>query len=82
MSEQMIYTVLTDIFRDVLDRQDLDLRPSLTAIEVPEWDSFAHVNIIVAAEMRFGVKFRTGELGELHNVGNFVTLIRSKLPPG
>jgi acyl carrier protein len=78
MSEP-VYSILSEIFRDVLDREDLELRPELTAKDVPEWDSFAHVNIIVATEMKFGVKFMTAELERLRNVGELVSLIQSKL---
>ena len=81
MSEQ-IYSILSEVFRDVLGREDLQLRPDLTAKDVPEWDSFAHVNIIVATEMRFGVKFMTAELERLRNVGEFASLIESKLAAG
>ena len=81
MSEQ-IYSILGEVFRDVLGRDDLQLRPDLTAKDVPEWDSFAHVNIIVAAEMRFGIKFMTAELERMRNVGEFAALIESKLAAG
>lgn len=43
-----------------------------------EWDSFNHINIVVASEMRFGVSFRSSELEDLKNVGDFVALIRDK----
>ena len=81
MSEQ-IYAALTEIFRDVLDRDDLELRPELNAQDVPEWDSFAHVNIIVATEAKFGVKFMTAELERLRNVGEFAVLLERKLAGG
>jgi acyl carrier protein len=81
MSEQ-IYAALAEIFRDVLARDDLELRPELNAHEVPEWDSFAHVNIIVATEAKFGVKFMTAELERLRNVGEFAALLERKLAAG
>jgi len=40
------------------------------------------VLLIVAAEQRFGVKFRTAELESLKNVGHFAELIRAKLDRG
>jgi acyl carrier protein len=80
MTDQaQIYAELTRIFHDVLDREDLELQPELTARDVPGWDSFAHVNIIVATEMRFGVKFMTAELERLCNVGEFARMIAAKL---
>jgi acyl carrier protein len=78
MSEAEIYDGLNHIFRDVFDDPKLAVTPELSARDVPEWDSFNHINIIVAAEMRFGVKFRTVEIDALRNVGEFVRLIARK----
>jgi acyl carrier protein len=79
MQEQEIYNELTPIFRDLFDDESLVLTPSLTAAEVPEWDSFNHINLIVAIEARFKIKFHTAELEQLHTVGHLVQLIQSKL---
>ena len=81
-AEADILAALTPIFREVLDREDLELRPELSARDIPEWDSFAHVNITVAAELRFGVKFMTAELERLCNIGDFARLIAAKLGRG
>jgi len=37
-----------------------------------------HINIVVACEMRFKIKFQTAEIESLKNVGELVELIRSK----
>jgi acyl carrier protein len=79
MDEQHIYKELTDIFHEVFDDDSLVLKPNLTAKDVPEWDSVTHINIIVAAETRFGIKFKAAELESLLNVGQFVELIGQKL---
>ena len=78
MTTQDVYAALTEIFRDVFDDPDFTVKPELSATEVPEWDSFNHINIIVAAEMRFGIKFRTSEIDALRNVGDFAALIARK----
>jgi len=78
MTEQDIYAQLTDIFREVFDDPSLTPTPGMSAKDVPEWDSFNHVNLIVATELRFGVKFRPGEIESLKNVGDFVGLIQRK----
>ena len=54
------------------------LTSATTAQDIEGWDSQAHVNLIVAAEMRFGIRFRTAELESLHDVGQFARLIESK----
>ncbi len=79
MTSDQILTDLTDLLRDVLDIPDLVLSRDTTAADVKGWDSVNHINIVVGAEMRFGVKFRTAELDEIHNVGELVELIARKL---
>lgn len=79
MSSPAILEGLTDIFRDVLHDQGLALTPDTTAADVPSWDSFNHINIVVATELKFGIKFKTAELEQLRNVGEFVDLIERKL---
>jgi acyl carrier protein len=79
MTEAEIYSALTEIFAETFDNDDIVLTPETTADDVEGWDSQAHVNLIVAAEMRFGVRFRAAELDSLHNVGDFAKLIGTKL---
>ena len=78
MNETQILEALTQVFRDVFDDDDIVLTAATTAQDIEGWDSQAHVNLIVAAEMRFGVRFRTAELESLHDVGQFARLIESK----
>jgi len=79
MDDEEIYAILTEIFRDVFDDDSFVLTPETSAANVPEWDSFNHVNILVASELKFGIKFKLSEINELENVRDFVDLIRSKL---
>lgn len=78
MNEAEIYESLTAIFHDVFLRDDLILSADLSAKDVPDWDSFKQIEIIIAAEERFGIKFRTREMDSLNNVGDLVRLIASK----
>ena len=78
MDRPDIYAALNEIFRDVFDDPSLVVRPEMSAKDIPEWDSFNHINIIVAAEQRFGVKFRTADIDGLKSVGEFVDLIARK----
>ena len=79
MTEQEILETLTTVFRDVFDDDSIALRPGTTADDIEGWDSQAHVTLVVATEMRFGIKFRTGELEGLHDVGDFVRLIQARI---
>ncbi|HYM73491.1 MAG TPA: acyl carrier protein [Stellaceae bacterium] len=78
MPEPEIYATLTTIFRDVFLRDDLVLTPELNARDVADWDSFKHIEIIIAVQEHYGIKFRTRELDSLNSVGDLVRLIASK----
>ena len=69
-----IYAALTTIFRDVFLRDDLELRPDLSAKDVEGWDSFKQIEIILAAEARFGIKMSTRELDSLRRVEDLARL--------
>ncbi|HEY1386366.1 MAG TPA: acyl carrier protein [Dongiaceae bacterium] len=80
MTEQEIYQELTAVFRDVFDDEGIVIAPGTTANDIDGWDSQAHVTLVVATEVRLGIRFRTAELEQLHNVGDFVRLIETKNP--
>jgi acyl carrier protein len=82
MTSEQIFTQLTEIFRDLFDDEALVLSPEMTAADVPGWDSVNHMNLIVAAEVKFGITFRTAEIESLRNVGHFVEVIQSKVGQG
>lgn len=79
MQSHDIYAQLTPIFQDLFDDETLVVTPSLTAADVPDWDSFNHINLIVAIEARFKIKFQTAELENLHTAGHLAELIEKKL---
>lgn len=79
MTKEEIYAALTSVFHDVFDDDSIILYEKTTADDVPNWDSQSHISLTLAAEMRFGVKFRTSEIDSLKNVGNFASLIETKL---
>jgi acyl carrier protein len=78
MTKDDILVQLTAIMRDYFDDDALVLSRSTTASEVPAWDSLAHVNIVVAVEGHFGVRFATAEVELLESVGDLVDLIAKK----
>ena len=80
MSGPEIKERLTDIFSDLFDDDSIELNDAMTAKDVEEWDSLNHINLIVAVEGAFKVKFTTKEVNNLANVGEFVALIAGKLP--
>jgi acyl carrier protein len=79
MSTERIIGELQLIFRDVLDLPSLQLRAESNASNVEGWDSLAHINLVMAVENHYKVKFALGELQALKNVGEMAELIDRKL---
>ena len=70
---------LQEVFRDVFDDESIVIFEEMTAEDIEEWDSLKQVQLIVASEQVFNITFKTEEVMDLKNVGEFITLIRSKL---
>jgi acyl carrier protein len=73
-----IYAEVRTIIAEILDQPDLQVSADTKADEVEGWDSFNHINIVVAVEAHFGIKINTAEIEELRNVGELVELIERK----
>jgi acyl carrier protein len=78
VTENQVLTELTSIFHEIFGDDTIRLTPETTAEDIDRWDSFNHINILVASEMRFGIKFQTAEVEGLRNVGHLVELIAKK----
>ena len=69
---------LTNTFRKVFHDPGLEISRSMTANDVEDWDSLTHINLIVAIEREFKVKFTTGEVSGLKNVGDLMDMLARK----
>lgn len=74
-----IKTRLQNIFRDVFDDEKIELFDEMSAKDIEEWDSLTHIQLIVAVENEFKLRFKTAEISELKNVGEFIKLVGKKL---
>jgi acyl carrier protein len=78
METNEIVSRLTPIFRDVFNDDALVVSEGMTAADVPAWDSLSNINMIVAVEKAFGVKFSIKDVRNLKNVGELLELIKRK----
>ena len=80
MTDQEILEALTRILRDLLADDSIVLTLETKREEVPNWDSFAYVNFIVAVEIKFHLKFGVAEVESFENVGAIARRIQALLP--
>ena len=74
-----IKDTLQEIFRDMLDLDDLILENETSANDIEEWDSLAHINLVVAIEREYKIRFALGELQDLKNIQDMISLIEKKI---
>ena len=79
MNRDEIYAKLTEIFKENLDLDEIELTDTIAADDVEGWDSLAHIGLIAAIEQEFGFCFAMKEVVNLHNVGEMVDLILQKI---
>ena len=69
---------LNRIFCQVFDNADIKISELTSAQDISEWDSLMHIQLIVAVEKHFNIRFAPGEIEKLQNVGQFLDLIIKK----
>jgi acyl carrier protein len=78
VTDENLYALLTSIFCDVLDSDDIALKPELTAADVSGWDSLSHIRLMVTVERTFKIRFSAAEVVGMTNVGELAALIKAK----
>ena len=78
MTREKIFEELNEVFSDVFD-DEIIVTEATTADDIEDWDSLEHINLIVAVESKFGIKFNIGEVNKMKNVGKMVDIIMNRL---
>jgi len=78
MEKSQILDEVQAIFREVLDNEEIVLSNETTADDIEEWDSLTHIQLIVAIEKHFKIRFTSREILSWQNVGQLVDCIAIK----
>ena len=79
MTREEAYGRLDKVFQDVFDDESIHVTDATTSDDIEDWDSFEHINLVVAVEKEFGIKFSMGQTNKLKNVGEMLDIILEKL---
>jgi acyl carrier protein len=69
---------LTILFRDIFAQEDLVVTPATTAADVPGWDSMKQIEIVIAAEEKYGIRLKAREVDAMRSVGDLISLVDAK----
>ncbi len=78
MERAEVFNKLNEIFEDVLDLEGVELTDASSADDYDEWDSLANIQLVIAIQKAFNVKFNSAEILTWNNVGDMVNCILAK----
>lgn len=78
MNRDGVLSQVQEIFRDILDNEEIVLTDATTADDVEEWDSLSHIQLIVAIEKAFQIKFTSREILSWKNIGELIDCILTR----
>ncbi len=73
-----LFKQIHTIFVKVLDDEAIDINENTQASDVEGWDSLTHIQLVVAIEKHFNIRFTSREIQTWQNVGQMVDCIQSK----
>ena len=79
METTEIIKQVNDIFKSVLENDDVAIRYETTADDVDDWDSLNHIMLVMEIEKHFGIKFTANEVVSFENVGEMCEAIKKKV---
>jgi len=79
MNQDKILILIQEIFREVLDDDTILIKPETTSNDLEDWDSLNHIQLIVAIEKKFKIKFLNSEIQKWDNISQMIDNIITKI---
>jgi acyl carrier protein len=78
-TDEQVLAEVNRIARDVLENDLIELKYETKASDVKDWDSLNHIQLVVAIEKHFKIRFNFAELQKFKNVGEMCDNIAVKI---
>ena len=79
MTRKEVFERLNKVFQEVFDDETIEVNDDTTSEDIDDWDSFEHINLIVAVEEEFSIKIPMGKVVTMKNVGEMADIILQKV---
>lgn len=79
MTRDEVISALDEVFQEEFDDDSIHVTDATTANDIEDWDSLEHINLVVAVEKRFNIKFTMGEVAGMQNVGEMIDIILKRM---
>ena len=78
MQRNQLLEQINKVFIDILDNDQIELSEQTVSDDIAEWDSLTHIQLVVAIEKYFSIRFTSKEIQSWKNVGEMINCIQSK----
>ncbi|MBI3511392.1 MAG: acyl carrier protein [Bacteroidetes bacterium] len=79
MDKKEILNQVSTILKTVFDNDALTITEKTSALDIEEWDSLTHIQVVVSAEKHFKIKFTSMEIMAFKTVGDMCDAVERKL---
>ena len=79
MNEKQLLNQVNQIFKEVLEIEELSLKGKEHIIDIDGWDSLNHVKIILVIKSEFNIRLKASEVFEIEIIDELIEAIRSKI---
>ena len=79
MNRTEIFNKVQEVFREVLEDEELIIKEEYNASDIDEWDSLTHILLVVETEKKFDVKFLSSEIANWKDIGAMISAIQTKI---
>ena len=69
-SKNEILEQVNAIFRDVLENDKIIINENTTGDDIEEWDSLTHLQLVMAIERHFKIRFTSSEIINFNDISN------------
>jgi len=76
MSNEQLLDQITQIFRSIFKDNSIIINEVTSAYDIDDWDSLNNIQIVIAVEKHFKVRFKSSEIRSWKNVGEMVNSIQ------
>ena len=79
MTREQLIQDLQEIFCDVFELDTITIDANTSALDIEEWDSLTHIQLVVSVEKKYKIRFNSAEIQTWENVGKMVDSILLKM---
>ena len=78
MTREEVLKAANEIFCDIFDDENIVITELTVADDIEDWDSLEHINLVLALEQRFDMRFNMDEVTGMKNVGDMVDIVMNR----